>query len=510
MVATSQIIVCGAKTLPRSIDLDIQVSKPQTEGEVDLSVTVFVQSSGNLPHGASRIRYYIDPDSLATDVADGWLNAEAAKAGRDFFAQSPRATTMAVAQAFDTAQAGYARMAPAGTLAAFLLIANGSFAVSIDGVSQDIVALDFTGETDFDGVASVIQAALQAIGSGGFTAATCTYLNGVITIKSGTTGDSSAVSVLAAVDPVSGTDISGATYLNGLVATLTHGYTPGTLDSELSLITEAARCSGKFIYAWDLDESYRDSNDQKLAAQWAQQRTAVMSVTSNNVLAWDPGTTSDIGSVIEALGIYRKLLIWHDNKDYYPGMAVFALMLSVNYNAENSIRNAKFSDLTGIPTSPIDVTQLTVLQSKGYNLFTAVGVSARTFRDGETSTSPQWYLDQLIGLDNYKEDLSVNLYNVWLRNKIVPFDESGVALEQDAIDQINEKYVFNGFLGPRRVLDLATKEGFRVDPAYATSFAPLELSTASERAARSGPPATINLNMRGAINTLSVNVFARD
>ncbi len=510
MVATAQIISCGGKTLPRSIDLDIQVTKPQTEGEVDLSTTVFVQSSGNLPHGASRIRYYADADTLAADVQGGFLNAEAAKAGRDFFAQSPRATTMAVAQAFSTAQAGYARMAVGGLIGAFTIVADGSFAVAIDGVSEDITALDFTGDTTFADVAATIQAALQAVATGGFTLATCTYLNGVMTIKSGTTGDASAVSVLAPVDPATGTDISGAAYLNGTAATLTHGYLPTTFDAELSLITEAARCSGRFIYAWDLDETYRDTADQELAAAWASQRVAVISLTSNNPLAYDPDTTSDIGSIVEALGIYRKVLIWHDDADYYPGMAIFALMLSVNYNGINTIRNAKFSDLTGIPTSPIDVTQLTVLQSKGYNVFTAVGVSARTFRDGETSTAPQWYLDQLIGLDNYKEDLSVNLYNVWLRNPIVPFDEAGVLMEQDAIDQINEKYVTNGFLGPRRVLDLTTKEGFRVDPAYSTVFSPLELSTAAERAARSGPPATVNLNMRGAINTLSVNVFARD
>lgn len=510
MVATAQIISCGAKNLPRSIDLVINVSKPQTEGEVDLSVTVFVQSTGNLPHGASRIRYYQDPDSLAADVQAGFLNAEAAKGGRDFFAQSPRASTMAVAQAFSTAQAGYARMAIGGSVADFEDVTDGSFAIAIDGISNDIEALDFTGVTTFAGIAAIIQTALQAVATGGFTAATCAYSNGVITIKSGTTGDSSAVSVLAPVTPTSGTDISGEDYLNGLEATLTHGYLPTTFDAELSLIAEAARCSGRFVYAWDLEETYRDSPDQVLAAQWAQQRAAIISITSNNPLAYDPDTTSDIGSEVEALGLYRKVLIWHDKAEYYPGMAIFAIMLSVNYNAENSIRNAKFSDLTGIPTSPIDVTQLGVLQGKGYNVFTAVGESARTFRDGETSTAPQWYIDQLIGLDNYKEDLSVALYNVWLRNKIVPFDGDGVALEQDAIDQINEKYVFNGFLGPRRVLDRTTKEGFRVDPAYTTRFAPLELSTAAERAARSGPPATVDLNMRGAINTLSVNVFAHE
>ena len=65
------IIDCGAKTLPRDIDVNIQLSKAQTELSTDLSVMVFVSASGDLPAGAGRIRYYTSPDALFADWPPG-------------------------------------------------------------------------------------------------------------------------------------------------------------------------------------------------------------------------------------------------------------------------------------------------------------------------------------------------------------------------------------------------------------------------------------------------------
>ena len=93
-------------------------------------------------------------------------------------------------------------------------ITDGSFKITLGdpevaAKTQDVTGLDFNAVTDLDGVAAVIQAALQAIGAGGadFTSATCEIVDGHIRITNGTTGVDSKVSDAVAVEPATGTDI---------------------------------------------------------------------------------------------------------------------------------------------------------------------------------------------------------------------------------------------------------------------------------------------------------------
>lgn len=87
---------------------------------------------------------------------------------------------------------------------------NGKFKISIDGEAKD-VTLDLTdgGVVSYDNVASKVQEALRAVGTGGFSNATCIYstiTNGLI-IGSGTTGANSSVGY--ATSPDDSEDLSG-------------------------------------------------------------------------------------------------------------------------------------------------------------------------------------------------------------------------------------------------------------------------------------------------------------
>lgn len=500
------IIQCGDKNLPRDLDVQISVSRRTFETETDLSVAVAVVKDGPLLHGAGRIQYFTALDQV-TDA--GFLTTqEGYKAARDFFAQPARARTMAIGQVFEAAQAGFARYGALGTLADFQAVTDGEFAIAIDGVSNDIAALDFSADLSLDDVAATVETGIQAIASGGFTAATVINDDGQLIITSGTTGAASSVSILAPAAAPVGTDISGAQYLNGLVASPVPGYTPDTLTSELDLVEEAARCSGRFVYGWDLDEQYRDDPVKHLEfAQWVLARTAIGSITSNNLLARDPNNTTDIGVIVEALGSSRLDVNYHDNPEFYPGMAVFAQMLGVNYGIESSVRTAKFLDLEGVPTTGLTVTEFNVLDGKGYNVHSATGNASRVWREGTTSNAPLWFLDQRITLDNYAEELSVELFNLIKTGKL-GINAEGQTLEQDAIDTVNERYVFNGALSARQDLAPNTREGFVVLPPYKTTLTPLSLHSDADRAARKMTPALVELNLTDFAHTISVSVLA--
>lgn len=500
------VINCGSASLPRSLDVQVTVNRPGAEQTTDLSVAVFAQAGGTFDFGAGRLAFYSTFDAVNDDLR---VTAEGKKAARDFFAQPKRAARMAIGQVFTAPQKGYLRSGAVGSILSFQAVTTGSFAISIDGVSENITGLDFSAAISYPNIVSIIQAGINAKAGAGFSSAVVSYLNGQIQIVSGTSGDGSTVSVLAPVSPAAGTDISGPGFLNARLGTavVQPGYTPGDLVSELSLIKEAGRCGGSFLYGWILDVIYRDSPDQVAAGQWAQSNGLVMPLVSNSPLAWDPSSTTDLGPEIENLGLFRAWPYYHDDANFYPDMALIALMLSVNYALREATITAKFKDLIGIPTVGLTETQWQVLKSKSYNTFTLTGNTARVNREGTTGNT-SWYMDDVVNLDNFKEELQVAEYNVFLRNGVVGNDPAGQAKLQDGLQQVCEKYVFNGSFSARRVLDLTNIDGFRIDPPYQIIPGLFELQTVAERADRVGPPFTINVNLRGAIHSIAIAINA--
>lgn len=511
-------VQCNNTALPISIDLDISVTKAQTLNTIDLSTPVFATPesplAGALPTGAGRIAYY---DTLSS-VSDVYGTAsESYKAGTAFFSQSPRAETLAIAQIFTTPQVGYLLTGIVGSTGSFIAVSDGEFSVTIDAVQADITALDFTLDTDYDDIASTIQTAVQAIGTGGFVGATVVASatagsNVQFQIISGTTGDGSSVSVLSTIAVPAGTDISGDSndFLNGQSGETFLGYTPTGLANELTLISEAATCFGKFVYAYVVDHIYSETAEQINAAAWAEGQTnVVLFADSNNPIALDAGdSTSNILSAFT--NQYSRTYFEYSNDyDYYKPMSLAAYMLSIDYNAENSAATAKFKDYPTTPTTPITQTELTVLESKRGNVFTTIGNGARTVREGTTSSST-WFLDERIDIDNFTNDLLTEVYNVFLVNPKVPFTTAGQMLLYQAEQRVCDKYVRNGVFADRLVSDATKASGTDTIPAFVIVFAPLNTITTADRTARLMTGNTITVQMAGAVHKLVINVIVQD
>ena len=451
-------------------------------------------------------------------MADDYtVTQEAYKAAKSWSDQPLRNKVFGIARIVDAPVSAYMKTKATNTdLSAWTSVLDGSFNATIDGVSADITGLSFSGASDLDGVAGIIQAGLQAVASGGFTAATCVYEGGVFVITSGTTGNLSLLTALKAVDPATGTDISGSGFMNAQDdpndpadnVIIVDGYTPSSnIADELSLIAEAARCSGRFNYAWTVDKVYRDSVDQIDISNWAESRRAVTGLTVNSPLSLDPNSTSDVGYLINTTGNVRSFTNYHDNAYYYPEVAILAQMLSVNYAAADSTMTAKFKELVGIPTVPVDINDVGVLENKRINTYTAVGNNARTFREG-TEANDNYFIDDLINLDNYEEELSAEVYNVFLQNKKVKYAASGTSLIYSAIDKVSARYVFNGSFGERQTVPTPGQNTVSIEPAYIISNTPISQMTVSDRAQRKGPPFSVKVNLSNAIHSVDIKVNA--
>lgn len=498
------ISLCGKRSFPRDLDVQVTVSKSVADTTTALNVLCCVVQDAPFRPDADRVHVYSSMEEVETEfpnTSQAWAMANA------FFSQSPRAAQLAIGKAFSTAQAGYLYGGgKTGTVAEFAAVNDGSFAIAVDGGEvTKVEQLDFTGNADYTAIVATINEKLTTLSLD----VTCSYNGGVFVFTSQSTGEQSTVSYLTTCDPASGTDISGAGFLDGIEgdATPFNGYTPSGIAGELTLIAQAGQCAGVYLYAWALEIDFRDTADQQAASVWAQSRVAWLSLYSNDLTAPNASVTTDIGSVLNKLGNYRTTLFWGTQAGQYPDVALAAYMLHVDYNAQNSTVTAKFKDLVGITPAGITSTDLAVLESKGYNVLTLVGNQARTVREGDT-VNPQWFIDDLINLDNWQEQAQTAVFNVFLRNKKVPYTDAGAKLIYQALAQVCELFILNGSLASRQSPDTLAPTGFTVTPAYAISYTPFAQMTDAMRQLRQGPPFVVDLNLAGAIHSVSVTVNA--
>jgi hypothetical protein len=494
-------------SLPLSLDVQVSVSKLATLGRLNLSNICIVGENLGLLPDANRIRFYSTLASVGIDFAttsDVYLAATA------FFAQSPRPAQLTIGEAFSVALRGHLVAATLSSteLTALALITSGSMTLTVDNTAYNITGMNFHTIAVVEDVATIIQAALTA----GAVPATCyvkTLPGGQKRLAIATTGTGASQTVLFPIaystgvfagDALNFTAVQGGSSLPG--------YTPTDIAGELDNIQNAATSAGQFIYGWCLTKPLRSVATQTVAAAWAlSQDMAMMPLVTNDITALDPSYTTDLGSVLKPLLNKRAVAIYSNNLDDYPDVSILAYMLSVNYQAQNSTVTAKFKQLPGVNTVALTLTQWSVLENKGYNTYTLTGLNAQVWREGGTAdvTTP-WFMDTVINMDNFVEDLSVNIYNVFLRNGKVPYTATGQMMLVDACSDTGNQYVYNGTFADRQVTDLTEKSGVATLPAVVITPTPINQMSVSSRASRVGPPISMVVQEAGAIHSIAVAV----
>lgn len=136
-----------------------------------------------------------------------------------------------------------------GLIAAYNAVSDGAFSITVDGTAIELTALDFTNADLITIAESITYAA-----AGRFT---CEYDREVNKFRfiSPTVGVKSSVSVLSTIATPAGTDISGASFLNGAttVGTPTAGTGSPTLGTDFTHIAEIVTyaAAGRFTCEYD-------------------------------------------------------------------------------------------------------------------------------------------------------------------------------------------------------------------------------------------------------------------
>jgi len=454
------------------------------------STLLIVGSTDVIDHG-ERVRFYTSIEGVDGDFA---ADDEEYLAAQTAFSQSPRPTRIAIGRAVDADQAGYMRTGAIGTLGAFQAITDGEFRTTIDGDAQDISGLNFSGAADLDDVASIIETALQAVGSGGFTAATCTHSAGRLTITSGTSGASSAVTFVEPDSAPVGTDISGPTLMNGRqgVAVMAAGHVYSDMAGELSAIQAAS----DDWYGVALTQDLRSSANYLSAAAWIESRKKLLAVDDTSLTAIDAQSAGDVPSLIQAQGYHRSGAWWNDDPGEYLGAGIFAQVLTADFSVPNSSYTGKFKQVPGCSPVSISASQLQALKDKNCNTYVTRGGISMT-EEGEMASGE--FLDVMHGVDWMEDAMAVEVFGALVTAPNIPLTDAGAAVLESKVREVLDQAVAAGFIATD-----FDDDGDLV-PAYKITRKRVLDLPASQRAARQGPAITFTARLAGAIHFQTVS-----
>lgn len=500
-------ITIPVNPLSRDIDVTVTITRPQTELASDLSLMCYVTPNVNLPPNNDRVRLYYSFDSVTQDT--GWTSVDTGWwAAKSFFDQPDRPPKMAIGRVFETSVNPQLMAAVITQYDALTSIIDGSISVDlIDGggtpAAVNVEGINFTGATTLASLVAGLNSAITASGANSVIAAGVDY-GGKLVI----TASSGHASISYASAGVTGTDVSTLLCLTQESgAQKWDAYTPTDLVSEVQNIAAAARVGGFPVYAWALDRKYRDTPDQKRVTDWAETQNwkAWALQCTNSPNAYNSGDTTNITFYAYNMGYRATSVVYHDNAQQYPEIAFSTAVLNVNYGLRDSVITACFKDGAGISPCNITESQLTVLTSRRCNVFVRVGNTARTYRYGMQS-SPTWWTDSYAGACNYREELQVSVCNALYRNRKLPYTPRGQAVIISAIAVICDRYVYNGYLADRDIIDLINENGYSTLSAYRIDPTPIYRATDTERANRILPPIRVIIYEAGAIHHVDIAV----
>ena len=426
---------------------------------------------------AERIRSYSNAEGVAAD----WPGtSEVVKLANAYFSQQPKPTEFRVSVRAENDVAAELRGGSvaddATNLALFQAVTDGTFTISIDGVSEDISIATLAAVTNMSDVAAIIETAIQAVAAGGFTAATCEHDGSRFFINSGTSGGSSTISFLTTTSPAAGTDVSSLLQMQQGEGTKTDGITAETITEALGAIENKSSAWYGLIFTKEVRDSVIINTESAVtaAAAWTQARVKMFFNTSNDLDVLDSVTTNDIVSVLNDGNFTRTISTFASNASQYPSASAAGRAFTVDFSQPDSTITMKFKQLPGITVEKLTTTEKNTLDSKRGNAFIEVGdtnIYAESFMAGD------FFLDEIHGTDWLTDAVQTEVYGYLLsRATKVPYTDKGVAALEQQLIKILDESVRNGLVATGETID-----GEFLAAGYKTITVPVADVSSSEK-----------------------------
>lgn len=384
-------------------------------------------------------------------------------------------------------------------LTAFKLVSNGDLTINIDGTDYAISGLNFT---NISSVADIV----KVLNNNNLDCDIVATVDNKIRFTSRRFGADSIITLKATVGG-SGTDIYGASYLDGANAVTTDGANASgeTLAAAVTAAEEQAFFGGVLTTQY--------CEDTLILAN----STAIQS--KDHIYYEAIGSLKDIngiGASIKSAGNGKTRLLAYSASGAAgakQAIATYATIASsTDYNGTDTCLTMNLKTLTGIlPDLNLNQTYITAAKNNGvdvYGSLEGLGIVLSHNNNG--------YTDDITGQLWLKKDLEVQGFN-YLRktNTKIPQTETGMTGLKNAYAVSLEQGVTNGFIGTGVgwgddvAIPFGDPEDFRrniLEKGYYIYSLPVSQQSIADREERKAPVIQIAVKCAGAIHSSNVIV----
>lgn len=487
--------------------IQVQLLKePQLAQRANVNtIAVFTSQLGKLST-ANRTEVYTD---IASVGADFGTNSEFYDFASVFFQQTPnpvsaggylvaafwRATDETVAAT--SASLTGAQLSEDTVVGLLQQISDGTLDITIDGVVENLTALDFTTSLTLSDIATVIDTAL--------TGGTAVINNLSIVITSATTGATSTITFTT--DPGTGTYIGSILKLNsgsGAVAVQGAASTVLVAETKVTAATEALSESGyrSFVFI----DTPIDA-DRELLAAFAQANNVISGDVFNGSSYLDISSTNTVWK-IKLAGQTNYRMFYSKSNDRKLAVGVLARMQTVLFTGTNTANTENLKNIVGVV--PDSYTQDEI--NKAYNVGLDIYTTIKTVSVMLTSPANDFF-DNVYNLIAYIDALEIDTFNL-LKASTTKIAQTtpGVNRLVDSIEKTTIGFVRSGVFAPGEwtspdvfgdettLRDHIRTKGFYV---YANR---LSDQPQADRQARKSPPIQIAVKNAGAIHKVNIIV----
>lgn len=480
-------------TLPISSIVTVNVSvAPSVPAKKGFGTAAFVTNenllSGSQP--SDRILFY----STITEVELDWgSSSDVGKAASSYFSQSPSPTLFAVIANYDSGfQGTLVGVTAQSSVAQWTAITTGSFAITMNGATADVLLLDFSAAADMDAVAAIIQTGIQNADAA-WASSTCVWNVDRFEIGNALVGGN----ITATSQAASGADIS-----------ITHMFTDVSI-SGVKVVTgvpvetvpeslSAAEFASSSWYGVLIQSIHFDTQIQLDVAAWTESRVKLFATTSHNLNSLALGNIDNNMYKLSNSNYQRTMVVFSSVTEEYPDSAVLGRAFTVNFDSPNSVITLKFKPLAGISTENLTTSQKNALDEKRGNALTSI---AGTSMFAESFMSSQLFFDERHSIDWLVGEIESNVFGYLItRPTKIPLTDAGASsIEQQvirALDAANS----NGMIGTG-----TTSGGEFLGNGYSTTVQKVADMNPTDKGNRIAPAITFKALLAGAVHFIQID-----
>ncbi|MBU9153117.1 DUF3383 domain-containing protein [Burkholderia gladioli] len=486
-----------AKALPvaRLISVAVTLTALAAQG-ANLNTALLLGPSDVIDTG-ERLRSYSGIPAVAEDFG---TTAPEYQAATLYFNQSPQPASLLIGRWAKTATAGLLNggVLSAGqqAIAEWDVITTGAFNITIDGNAKVITGLDFSAQTNLNGVATVIGAKL--------TGATIVWDGSRFVVTSATTGTSSTVSYATA--PATGVDISAMLGLTASTASVpANGIAAETPAAAAALFLD--QFANQFLGLAFADGTIEDDDHVAVAQLVEADQAHIYGITTQNAQALDPTVTTDLASRLKALAL-KYSMIQYSSSSAYAVVSALGRLLTVDFNGNSTTLTLMYKQEPGIVAEALTSTQADTLEAKNCNVYVGYDNNTSILQYGVTPSGI--FVDSVYNALWFRNDIQTAVYNLLYTSPTkIPQTDAGNAQIAATISSVCDQAVTNGYLAPGVWNSAgfgAIVQGQTLSKGYYIYTPPIASQSQADREARKSVVFQIAGKEAGAIHSADIAV----